>query len=106
MPTERRRTPRRAAKRSVRAECRLGPRGLGADVGAVLFDVSEFGLRLVLTAAVSPGQEVEVTLKPQSGRDTRHVAEVVWCAPRDAATWWAGLRLRQPLNYADLSALV
>lgn len=106
MTTERRRHPRQAANRSVRAECRLGLRGLGADVGAMLFDVSEDGLRLVLSVVVGPGQEVEVTLKPPWGRDTRLTADVVWCAGRDTATYWAGLSLRQPLTYGELRALV
>jgi hypothetical protein len=90
----------------VRAECRLGLYGLGADVGAVLFDVSAEGLRLALAAAVAPGQEVEVTLAPPWGRDTRLVADVVWCGPRDAATYWVGLKLRRPLALGELAALV
>lgn len=106
MTTERRRNPRKLANRSVRAECRLGVRGLGADIGAVLFDLSADGLRLAVAVALSPRQEVEVVLAPPWGRDFRVVAEVVWCVPRDEATHWAGLRLRQPLTHAELKALL
>jgi hypothetical protein len=106
MTTERRRHPRQAANRSVRAECRVGSHGLGPDIGAVLFDVSEGGLRLALGATVSAGQEVEVVLALPWGRNFRLVADVVWCAVRDQATYWAGLKLRHPLTYAELRELV
>lgn len=106
MTTERRRNPRKLANRSVRAECRLGVRGLGADIGAALFDVSADGLRLAVAAALAAKQEVEVVLAPPWGRDFRVVAEVVWCAPRDEATHWAGLKLRQPLSRGELRDLL
>ena len=106
MTTERRRSPRKLSIRSVRAECRLGVRGLGADIGAVLFDVSADGLRLSVAVAVAPRQEVEVVLVPPWGRDIRRTADVVWCAPRDEATHWAGLKLRQPLGLGELRDLV
>jgi hypothetical protein len=103
---ERRAYRRRVPKGGVRVTCQLGALGLGPNVAVAVLDVSEGGARLAVTAAVPPGQEVEVTFAaPTLGRPVRRMAALVWCTPRDPGTWWAGARFDRRLPYAELTGL-
>jgi hypothetical protein len=102
----RRARPRRAAKGSIRAACRLGRTGLGKNLALRLLDVSEAGACLALAQAVGPGREVEVgLLAPCCGREHRRAGQVVWCAAAADGSHLAGVRFDQPLSYAILHDL-
>ncbi len=64
--TDKRLIRRKPAKRGVRAQCRRGQLGLGADIAVAIIDVSDSGLCLVVSAALAKGEEAEVILAGRS----------------------------------------
>ena len=85
----------------VKAECRKGCLGLGANLVNHPFDLSETGVRLVLKAAVKRGEEAEVVLSACFGRSVERRATTVWCVPVEGG-YLAGLRYQSLIPYADL----
>src|ERR1041385_8544840 len=59
-PSNRRRSPRRRPRSSVKVQCRKGAHGLGADLASDLLDIFDTGVRLTLKAAIDHGSEVEM----------------------------------------------
>ncbi len=99
----RRRVRRQPVRPGTVVSCRLGTLGLGPDFALAVHDVSEDGARLSVTVALPVGEEVEVSLIPPGlSRPLVRVAEVVWSAPEGPASFWVGVRFRDPLNYAEL----
>jgi Tfp pilus assembly protein PilZ len=100
----RRNRERRTAKGSCVATCRRT--GQTGDLALALMDVSETGVRLLLTTAVSEGQAVIVTL-----RNLRHPealersGTVRWCVPTAQGSHCAGVELDPPLAFADVQRL-
>jgi len=80
--------------------------GGGPDPGAAVLDVSEGGIRLLVSAPLPKGQDVEVTLEAPGGRPPVTLrAEVVWSVPTADGRCCVGARLRAPLSPPDLQAL-
>src|ERR1700690_2094331 len=61
-PSNRRRSPRRKPRSSVKVECRKGSHGLGADLSVSLLDTSDSGIRLIVTQALDIMAEVEIII--------------------------------------------
>jgi hypothetical protein len=81
--------------------------GQGApDPGAAVLDLSEGGIRLLLSAPLPKGQDFEVALEaPGGGPPVTVRAEVVWSVPTADGRCCVGARLRAPLSPRDLQAL-
>src|SRR5262249_51451372 len=76
------------------------------DPGAAVLDVSEGGIRLLVSAPLAQGQDVEVALEPPGGGPAVTVrAEVVWSVPTADGRCCVGAQLRAPLSPPDLQAL-
>jgi lipid-binding SYLF domain-containing protein len=102
---ERRRCRRRPAVRRTIVSCLRGTMGLGRDIGVRLHDFSEEGLRLVVSAELSPGEEVEVAVSPVGQSQAVSAAgKVVWSAPTEGG-FWAGIKLDRRLTYQQLQLL-
>jgi PilZ domain len=79
--------------------------GIGRNLAIALADVCPEGIGVYLTAAVRPGDAVEVVLTRRGAAPVRVPAEVRWCAEGEDWTYRAGLRLRWPLGYQDMADL-
>lgn len=105
-PRNRRLSPRRPAKRSVRVTCQKGALGLGPDLAVTLLDLSETGARLTVKEALPNKLEVEVGLMAQGqGRAVKRLANVVWCAAAEGGNHCIGVRFQKALTYAELQQL-
>src|SRR5450631_4797613 len=101
-PFERRLSPRRLPRSSVRAYLRLGGLDLGPDLALSLLDLSEGGTALAVKEAVEVGKEVSVGLEGQTQRrPIMRVANVVWCRPGANGVHSVGVCFQKPLSYTD-----
>jgi hypothetical protein len=100
-----RRGPRHRPRGAAGVEVWREAPGVGRNLAVALADVCQEGLGVYLTAAVRPGDVVEVVLTRRGGPPVRVPAEVRWCAQGTDWTYRAGLRLRRPLAYQDLADL-
>ena len=97
---------RNPARGTTRLRVYRNTMGLGPNIASTLLDLSETGLRVVLTEAATVGQQVEVNLESAaSGRTIKMPAEVVWVVPGADGAFVVGLRLQKALAYSDLMAL-
>jgi hypothetical protein len=101
-----RRTRRRRPKGSTKFACHTGPFGLGPNVAVQVLDVSEAGVRLVVQAALRPGQEIQVSLEGVArSRPVKAVARVVWAVEAADGNYCVGAQFERTLSYADLQHL-
>jgi hypothetical protein len=102
----RRRSPRVRVKGGPRVRCRRGAPGAGPDLAPGVLDVSEDGIRLLVSIALQQGEDIEVILEgPGEGQTSRHPARVVWSVPTADGKCCIGARLQKPLSSRDLQAL-
>jgi hypothetical protein len=102
-----RRAARRARPRgSVRVECRKGSLGLGRNIARQFLDVSETGIRLLLTAELARGEEAEIRLEGMTVAKTiKRMARVIWSFKTGEDSYCAGLRFDKALSYLDVQRL-
>jgi hypothetical protein len=102
----RRRSPRRTARKSVQVECRKGTLGLGRNLASSALDVSEIGIRLCVTEFLDIREEVEIRI---SGYGMREVIKrpgfVRWQIKTAQGEFLIGVEFQKPLNYRDLQNL-
>src|SRR4051812_20057725 len=99
----RRISPRRATKQSVKAICRKGSLGLGPNIAVAVLDISETGTRLLLKEALLARQEVEVCLLPPGlVREFKLPGRVVWCVPAADGNFCTGIEFEKYLSYSAL----
>jgi hypothetical protein len=97
-PDDRRRYRRVGVNDQTVIECRRDKFGLGLDLVASALNVSETGIRIVLTTLVMKGQEVDIVLKnPGLSWPVRRRARVVWSLPLAEGRWWTGLHFERSL---------
>jgi hypothetical protein len=97
---------RRSPKRTTKVSCRLEAAGTGVNVAVSLLDISESGIRLILRAPLTPGQQVEISLEgPWQSRRPRIVAEAVWSLPTSDGNHCVGCRFPKRLPFADVQTL-
>jgi hypothetical protein len=103
---ERRLSPRRLPRGSVRVYLRLGGLDVGPDLAMSLHDLSEGGAALVVKEAVEIGKEVSVGLEGQSqSRPIVRIANVVWCRPAANGAYAIGVSFQKNLPYRDYTDL-
>jgi len=97
---------RRMPRGKPRVSCLKGSLGLGRNIGETVLDLSETGVRLVVSTALDDGQEIEVILQGQ-GQPSRIkvLANVVWCVPAADGRYCIGARFQKYLSYADFGRL-
>jgi hypothetical protein len=100
-----RRGPRHRPRGAAGVEVWRDAPGIGRNLAVALADVCQEGIGVYLTAAVRPGDTVEVVLTRRGATPVRVPAEVRWCAQGGDWMYRAGLRLRRPLAYQDLADL-
>jgi hypothetical protein len=103
---DQRSTRRRRPRGSTKVACHAGSFGLGPNLAVRVLDVSEAGIRLLVQAALRPGQEIEVSLEGVAHcRPVRASARVVWAVEAADGTYCVGAKFERTLSYADLQHL-
>ncbi len=98
----RRRSLRKAGKRSTRVRC-YGPMGLGPNLAVKTLNLSQNGIRLILNKEMPVGKELEIHLESVCHlRPLRCLAEVVWCEPDEEGNFVVGATFQKPLPYKEL----
>jgi hypothetical protein len=96
---------RRTPKSRIKATCRKGGMDLGPNLAAATLNVSECGVRLLLSANLLHGQEVSLSLEGQDHlRPLRLLGNVVWCRSRNEQ-WEVGIQFQKRLRYQDVLRL-
>jgi PilZ domain len=104
--SNRRLSQRRVAKRRVKVTCRRGALDLGANLALLLLDLSETGVRLVVSGALQPGVEVTISLEGQSrARPLIRLGNVAWCMPTEPQSFCIGVNFQKRLPYRDFLEL-
>jgi hypothetical protein len=99
---ERRNSPRRLPRLSVRAYLRLGGLDLGPDLALSLLDLSEGGAGLTVKQEIEVGKEVSVGLEGQTHpRPILRIGNVVWCRATASGAYAIGVRFEKALSYRD-----
>jgi hypothetical protein len=66
-------------------------------------DISENGVRLVVSAPLAAGEPVEVLLSgPGVPKPLKRLGKVVWTRALDDGGHWMGVSFEKPLRYAEL----
>src|SRR5262249_8490810 len=105
-PADRRASRRRPPRGSIRIECRKGAYGLGRNLSKQFLDLSETGVRLLVSAELRPEDEVEVILTGAgSMRPLKRIGRGIWAFKAGEAGYCAGLRFDKPLSYVHVQQL-
>jgi c-di-GMP-binding flagellar brake protein YcgR len=97
---------RRQPRRSTKVYCRAGAPPVGPDLAVSLLDISATGIRLVVSAALEPGEALEVGLEGHGRRPSvRVAAEVVWALETVDGSRCVGARFLRRIGADDLHAL-
>jgi hypothetical protein len=100
-------TQRRLVRGGAKAEVRKGTLGLGRDLAVGLADLSEDGLGVRLSMAVSSADECEVVLhRPGGGKPLKLAGEFRWCRPGEDGSFRVGIRFQKRLARKDLLTFV
>jgi hypothetical protein len=82
---------------------------MGPNLAVRLLDLSEGGVRVIVTSPLQPQQEVEVSLLPPAGlREVVRRGVVVWAVPTESGEFCVGIRFEKRLEYSivcDLSVI-
>jgi hypothetical protein len=97
---ERRASWRRELRSDARVECRKGMMGLGPNLVRAFLDLSETGIRLVVSTPLNQGQIVEVVVGGTGVTAVKRLANVVWTLPAVTGGSGVGLRFQEPLPFA------
>lgn len=104
-----RRNSRRALRQSPKGSTKVvayrNALGLGQNIAVRVLDLSESGVRLILSENLLPGTEFEITLGSVARKPVRLLANVVWSVPTTDAQFAVGAQFAKPLNYATLQDL-
>jgi PilZ domain-containing protein len=97
---------RRTPKGKPRITCVKGSLGLGRNIGEAVLDLSETGIRFIVSIPLEKRQEIEVTLQGQAQpQAVKLMAEVVWCVATADKRYCVGARFQKYLSYADFGRL-
>lgn len=102
-PRNRRGSMRKKPKNTVKVECRRGYCGLGPNLNTEFLDVSEGGVRLILSAQLELKQETEVLITCFGLRKPiKRLANVCWSVPLEDGRFCVGLEFQKRLQFRDL----
>ena len=101
-PRNRRTTQRRRPRTTIKVECRKGSSGLGPNLGVHALDISESGVRLIVSEQLEPLSEVEIIINGYGMRSSikRH-GNVRWVVKLEDGTYGVGVEFQKRLIYRD-----
>lgn len=94
---------RQPLKGSTRVRAYRNHLGLGPNIALKILDLSETGVRLVLSEPLALGKEFEINLASIVGsRVVKLLAQVVWIVEAADGSFCVGAHFSKPINYSDL----
>jgi hypothetical protein len=100
--SNRRRSQRRKPRSSVKLQCRKGALGLGPNLSAGALDLSDSGVRLIVTQALDTMAEVEIVIDGYGmKRPVRRVANVRWQVRMENGNFCTGVEFQKQIDYRD-----
>ena len=100
--SNRRRSPRRKPRTSVRIECRKGSHGLGANLSAGLLDISDTGVRMIVTQALDVMVEVEIIITAYGMRQPiKRLGIIRWQVKMENGQFCTGVEFHKRIDYRD-----
>ena len=104
--SNRRRSQRGKARSSVKVQCRKGSHGLGADLALALLDISDSGVRLLITKPLDLMIEVEVLISGYGMKGLiRLLGNVRWQVKLETGQFCVGVEFQKRLAYRDWGIL-
>jgi hypothetical protein len=98
----RRRSQRRKPRSSVKVECRKGASGLGANLAKTLLDVSDSGVRLVISQELALQGEVEIIIGGYGMKaPIKRLATVRWQLKLESGLFCTGIEFQKHIDYRD-----
>ncbi len=100
--TNRRGSPRRRPRAAVKVECHKGAMGLGLNLVATVLDISDSGVRLVLTQAFENLAEVELIISGYCVKENiKRLGNIRWQVKMENGQFCTGVEFQKYLNYRD-----
>jgi hypothetical protein len=102
---------RRRARRSLvnghtKVECLKGSFGRGPNVAIAAVDLSEAGVRLIVEAPLTPGEEIELQFSgPGTRKPIRRLGTIVWSVELSPGYYGVGVAFEKDLKYGDFYRL-
>ena len=98
----RRRSLRRKARTTVKIECRKGSYGLGANVAKHVLDVSDSGIRLIVSQEFNLLTEVEIIISGYGMKSPiKRLATVRWQLKLENGLFCTGVEFQKHISYRD-----
>jgi len=105
-PSNRRRSPRRRPRGSVKLECRRGSSGLGLNLTVAVLDLADTGVRLIVKEALDVPAEVEILISGYGiSKSIRRLATVRWQLRLDNGSYCVGVEFQKQLQYREWQVL-
>jgi c-di-GMP-binding flagellar brake protein YcgR len=106
-PANRRQSQRCKARQSVLVECRKGAYGLGPNLSQMVLDISDSGVRLVVTQALSIADEVEIVITAYGvSKPIKRFGIIRWQVRLEAGNFCVGVEFQKRLVYRDWQNLI
>jgi hypothetical protein len=101
-PSNRRNSPRRKPRSSVKVECRTGSCGLGPNIASMTLDISDTGVRLIVVKEMAIMTEVEFIIVGYGmQRPIKRLAYIRWQVKLDDGRFCIGAEFQKRLDYRD-----
>ena len=101
-PSNRRRSPRRKPRTSVKVECRKGAHGLGANLSVNLLDISDSGVRLIVTQELVVMAEVEIIINGYGMKQAiKRLGNIRWQVKMESGQFCTGVQFQKRIDYRD-----
>ena len=103
----RRRSQRRKSRTTVKVQCRKGSHGLGPDLASNVLDISDTGVRLIITQSLELMAEVEVIINGYGMKELiKRLGNVRWQVKMEKGQFCVGVEFQKSLVYRDWQNLV
>jgi hypothetical protein len=103
---DRRASRRRTPRGCVRIECRKGAYGFGRNISKQFLDLSETGVRLLVSAELKAGDEAEILITGVGSlKQIKRISKVVWAFKTGEDAYCVGLRFEKPLAYMHVQQM-
>jgi hypothetical protein len=104
---DRRSSSRRPPRGTVAIEVRKGSLGLGRDLAVLALDISEGGVRVIISGEIERGSEVEVRISAFGlQKQLKSLGVVRWVMPLDDDYFCIGVQFDKRLPHSNVTTLV
>ncbi len=105
-PKNRRRSQRRAPRNSVKAECRKGAYGFGKNLAVQTLDLSESGIRMIVSECIDLATEVKIVIDGYGmNKALKHSGIVRSVAKLENGRFSIGIEFHKQIPYRDWQTL-